>query len=174
MLPYSYCCRSIFVLLNLISPVIHAHYSRRSRGGPPQKFGHRVLCGSDPWIVDWNKFNISKIYIGSGFISLQNVLSRQISGASSRPHRELTALSQSSLAGVEENIPKNHTPLGPFELRSSVLHASGIGYSVLAISVEPHNVVDASAHMAVLNDWRGRTSLHEMTFNTTYFVSSGT
>jgi len=102
---------------------------------------------------------MSKIYIGSGFISLQNVLSRQISGASSpTPPGAYSALPDlPSWCGGEH--PQEPHPSRSFELRSSVLHASGIGYSVLAISVEPHNIVDASAHMAVLNDLRGRMSL---------------
>jgi len=101
-----------------------------------------VLYGSD---LNENfteiNYNISKIDRMSGFVSLENVLNRWVSGA--LPPTPLGSLqrSQDPLAGGQKNT-SSQEPHTVWAIRASLFSPSG-----LAISLDLHNVVDVLAPM---------------------------
>ena len=126
------------------------HFHRRQSREVPGVRSHKnlvvgVFFGWDPQKFHWNKFNISKIDISSGFVSLQNVTPGITPGVCPGPLWGSLQRSprSSSWWGREHPLLKKSTPLRPmsFAVRPSrSRHFHG-----------PHNVVDGLATMLILH-----------------------
>ena len=96
----------------------------------PQKFGCGVLYVTDPH-ENFTEINLIKMDTSSGLVSLENVLNRQVVGASLRtPPWEFRALLH-LLAGGEGNIPSPRTqPIWAIQASLCSVQASHRLYSV--------------------------------------------